>query len=131
MPFSHLPAPLSAWFAYLASALERRSAPRLLLLLWDALFARGRRTVTAWFRAAAITRDFRPAYHALGAAGQRAERLASSLFCHVLKPLLRTLPGDRIFFGLDDSPTPRYGPCVQGAGIHHNPTPGPAGEKFV
>ena len=22
-------------------------------------------------------------------------------------------------------------PCVEGAGIHHNPTPGPAGEKFV
>src|SRR5436190_1914629 len=25
----------------------------------------------------------------------------------------------------------RYGPCVQGAGVHHNPSPGPAGEKFV
>ena len=27
---------------------------------------------------------------------------------------------------LDDTPTKRYGPKVQGAGIHHNPTPGPA-----
>ncbi len=34
-------------------------------------------------------------------------------------------------FAIDDTPTARYGPCVQGAGIHHNPTPGPAGEKFV
>ena len=32
---------------------------------------------------------------------------------------------------LDDTPTPRYGPYVQGAGIHHNPTPGPAGGPFV
>ena len=27
--------------------------------------------------------------------------------------------------------TKRYGPEVQGAGIHHNPTPGPVGAKFL
>src|SRR5262249_24270966 len=32
---------------------------------------------------------------------------------------------------LDDTPTRRYGPHVQGAGIHHNPTPGPAGAPYV
>jgi hypothetical protein len=32
---------------------------------------------------------------------------------------------------LDDTPTARYGPCVEGAGKHHNPTPGPAGAKFL
>jgi hypothetical protein len=32
---------------------------------------------------------------------------------------------------LDDIPTERYGPHVQGAGVHHNPTPGPAGSPFV
>jgi hypothetical protein len=31
---------------------------------------------------------------------------------------------------IDDSPTKRYGPKVQGAGIHHDPTPGPAGHPF-
>ena len=40
-------------------------------------------------------------------------------------------PGDHLLFALDDTPTPRYGPCVQGAGVHHNPSPGPAGEKYV
>jgi hypothetical protein len=40
-------------------------------------------------------------------------------------------PGERLLFAIDDTPTARYGPCVQGAGIHHNPSPGPAGEKFV
>ena len=39
--------------------------------------------------------------------------------------------GDRLTFALDDTPTPRYGPKVQGAGIHHNPTPGPTHAKFL
>ena len=38
---------------------------------------------------------------------------------------------ERITLSLDDTPTPRYGPCVQGAGIHHNPSPGPAGSAHV
>ncbi len=131
MPFSHLPSLLSAWFADLAAALDRRSAPRLLRLRVGALFARGRRTVTSWFRAAAITTDFRRAYSALWAAGRRAEDLAARLLCAALKPLMRRAPGERLLFAIDDTPTARYGPCVQGAGIHHNPSPGPAGEKFV
>jgi hypothetical protein len=45
--------------------------------------------------------------------------------------LLALAPGDHLLFALDDTPTARYGPCVQGAGVHHNPSPGPAGEKFV
>lgn len=31
---------------------------------------------------------------------------------------------------IDDSPTKRYGPQIQGAGIHHDPTPGPGGNAF-
>ena len=54
MPLSHLPAAVSAWFHHLVGALDRRSAPRLFRLLLGALFARGRRTVTSWFRAAGI-----------------------------------------------------------------------------
>jgi hypothetical protein len=131
MPLSQLPAFLSACFADLCAALDRRSAPRLFLLFQGALFAKGRRTVTSWFRAAGITTDFRPAYNALWAAGRHAEALAHRLLCLVLKPLMRRLGGHPLLFALDDTPTARYGPKVQGAGIHHNPTPGPAGEKFV
>jgi len=32
---------------------------------------------------------------------------------------------------LDDGPTERYGPKVQGAGIHRNPTISPGGAKFI
>ena len=131
MSLSQLPAPLSAWLTTIAAALDARSAPRLLALFVGALFARGRRTVTSWFRAAGISDDFRPAYNALGAAGRHAPDLAYRLLGGVLKPLLRGAPGDRLLFAIDDTPTARYGPKVQGAGIHHNPSPGPAGEKFV
>jgi hypothetical protein len=39
--------------------------------------------------------------------------------------------GDRILLGIDDSPTPRYGRYVEGAGVHHDPTPGPAGGEWL
>src|SRR3954447_3002517 len=41
------------------------------------------------------------------------------------------LAGKRLLLGIDDSPTQRYGPHVEGAGIHHNPTPGPAQQEFL
>jgi hypothetical protein len=47
----------------------------------------------------------------------------------VVKPLVTGV--GRLTFALDDTPTERYGPKVQGAGVHHNPTPGPAGGAFV
>jgi DDE superfamily endonuclease len=130
MPLSYLPAQVSAWFSVLASVLDKRSAPRLAQLLLGALFAQGRRTVTSWLRAARITTAFRHAYNALFAAGRRGGGIATQLLLGVLKPLMRLLPGDRLLFALDDTPGKRYGPCIQGAGIHHNPTPGPAGEKY-
>jgi len=37
----------------------------------------------------------------------------------------------RITLALDDTPNQRYGPYVEGAGIHYNPTPGPAGSPYV
>jgi len=127
MPLSHLPALLSHWFAQLASCLQRRSAARLPLLLGGILFACRRRTVTAWFRAAGIGDDFRQSYATVWAVGRRTPLLATQAF-QAVKTLL---PAGRLVVAVDDTPTPRYGPCVQGAGIHHNPAPGPAGEKFV
>lgn len=128
MPFSHLPPCLSRVFAALAAWLDRRTAARLPLLLTGILFAHGRRTVTSWFRAAGITDDFRPAYHAVYAVGRRSQDLAVTAWGTV-QPCLAG--SRRLLVALDDTPTARYGPCVEGAGTHHNPTPGPAGEKFV
>ena len=127
MPFSHLPPLLTSTFSCLSSWLHKRSALRLPQLLLGVLFATGRRTVTSWFRAAAITDDFRPAYTTVCAVGRHVPHMAVSTFLAV-KPLLS---GPRLTVAIDDTPTPRYGPEVQGAGIHHNPSPGPAGEKYV
>src|SRR3954471_15085639 len=129
MTSSHLmPAPCQ-WFSRLASALDRRSAPRLALLFLGAVLARGRRTVTTWIRAAGLSDQFRPCYTALAAAGKKAETIAAYLVCTVVKPLLGGV--ERLTLAVDDTPTPRYGPHVEGAGIHHNPTPGPAGAAHV
>jgi DDE superfamily endonuclease len=127
MPFSHLPPLLTSTFSCLASWLHKRSAYRLPQLLLGVLFATGRRTVTSWFRAAGITDDFRPAYSTVCAVGRHVPHMAISTFLAV-KPLLS---GPRLTVAIDDTPTPRYGPEVEGAGIHHNPSPGPAGEKYV
>jgi hypothetical protein len=129
MPFSHsTPAPCQ-WFCYLAAALDRRSAARLALVFVGAVLARGRRTVTSWIRAAGLSADYKPVYTTAAAAGKRADSIAARLAIGVLKPLVAT--AERLTFALDDTPTPRYGPQVQGAGTHHNPAPGPAGGPFV
>jgi hypothetical protein len=73
--------------------------------------------------------EFRPCYTTVSAAGKRADGVAVRLVHEVLKPLLVGM--NRLVFALDDTPTPRYGRLVQGAGVHHNPTPGPAGGPFV
>jgi hypothetical protein len=129
MTSSHpLPAPCQ-WFSRLASVLDRRSAPRLALLFLGAVLARGRRTVTSWIRAAKLSDRFRPCYTAVAAAGKKADSIAARLALEAVKPLVAG--ADRLTLALDDTPTPRYGPQVQGAGIHHNPTPGPAGSPYV
>ena len=126
---SALPTALSRWIRSLASLLDRRTAPRLAALFFGLLLAAGRRTVTSWFRPAGITDEYRPAYHAVYACGRRTDDCALVLLYQALRPLLEAMP--RLVFALDDTPTRRYGPCVEGAGIHRNPTPGPANASYV
>lgn len=129
MPLSPTtPAPCQ-WFSHLAAVLDPRSAPRLVRLFLGAVLAAGRRTVTSWLRAAGIRDDFRPAYTTVAAVGKRTDLLAARLAHSALKPMLAA--AQRLTFAIDDTPTQRYGPEVEGAGVHHNPTPGPAGAAFV
>jgi hypothetical protein len=127
MPLSHLPGLLTTVFAAMSCWLHKRSAARLPLILYGVLFARGRRTVTSWFRAAGIAHDFRCAYNTVCSTGRHTDGMAVPVLCAV-RPLLDPR---RLRLAIDDTPTPRYGPQVEGAAIHHNPTPGPAGEKYV
>lgn len=129
MTSSHTTGRLCHWFSVLAAALDPRSAPRLARLLFGAVLARGRRTVTSWIRAAGLSQEFRPCYTTVSAAGRRADGVATRLAHGVLGPILSGM--NRLVFGIDDTPTPRHGPQVQGAGLHHNPCQGPAKCPFV
>src|SRR5437764_27174 len=129
MPSSHPRTAACHWFSHLAAPLDVRSAPRSPWLLLGALLARGRRTVTSWIRAAGLAEQFRPCYTALAAAGTRADGIAARLVLDTVRPLVGS--ADRLTFALDDTPSPRYGKHVQGAGVHHNPAPGPAGSPFL
>jgi hypothetical protein len=126
---SALPALLSRWLLRLVSPLDPRSAPRLLQLLVGLLFARGRRTVTSWFRPVGIRQEFRPAYNAIRAAGRRTDVVAFVVWWALIRPLLQGT--SRLVFALDDTPTRRYGPHVEGAGLHHDPSPGPSQAPFL
>src|SRR6516162_6824394 len=129
MTSSHQDVPPSQWFSNLAASLDRRSAPRLAWLFLGALLARGRRTVTSWIRAVGLSRQYQRCYTTVAAAGKKAKEIAARLVCEVVKPLVANQT--RLTLAIDDTPTQRYGPMVQGAGIHHNPTPGPAGSPHV
>jgi DDE superfamily endonuclease len=128
MLLSQLSPWLSRVFARLACLLDRRTAQRLPLLLLGILLAAGRRTATSWFRAAGIGADYRQAYHVIYAVGRHANTTALAAW-HTVQPCLAG--SRRLTLAIDDTPTQRYGPCIEGAGIHHNPTPGPAGSKFL
>jgi hypothetical protein len=116
------------WSQWLAAGLHARNRWRLPILLVGILFAHGRRTVTTWLRAAGVSDDYQDYYYFLAALGRKTKSVATQL----LSLVLRTLPlPDRILAVIDDTPTKRYGPHVEGAGIHHNPTPGPADQKYL
>src|SRR5436309_3081576 len=116
MSLSQLPAYLSRTFDAFGHWLDRRTADRLPLLLAGVLLANGRRTATSWFRAAGITTEFRCAYHTIYAVGRRANFLALTAW-DMVRPCLAG--SRRLRMAIDDTPTARYGPCVEGAGVHH------------
>jgi hypothetical protein len=123
-----VPEEWSEWIELLTPVLDSRCAWRLPIVLAGLLLARGRRTVTTWLRAQGVLADFDDYYYFLGSLGRKIEPLATRLF----QLLVAKLPlGERIVLALDDTPTRRYGPQVEGAGLHHNPTSGPDDHKFI
>jgi hypothetical protein len=123
-----LPAELTLWITCLSEPLHARLAWRLLPIFIGMLFAQGRKTVASWLRGGGLGQDFRAFYYFLGSLGRKAGFVSSLLLRRAVEVIA---PGERLLFALDDTPTKRYGPLVEGAGIHHNPTPGPADQKFL
>jgi hypothetical protein len=118
----------TTWISALAGPLQARSRVRLAPLFLGMTFAAGRRTASAWWRAIGVGSDFRSYYYFLAALGRKHQAIAAVLLNIVVTSIDA---GDKFLFACDDSPTKRFGPHVQGAGVHHNPTPGPAGSRFL
>lgn len=126
-----IPTILATQIQRLSNALDRRLQPYFQLVFIGLLVTRERRrTATSWFRAVRLARDFQRGYRAIHAVGRKAESLSTTMLLTVVQsPAVAT--NERLCFTLDDTPTARYGPHVEGAGIHHNPTPGPAAHDFL
>src|SRR5688572_12766723 len=123
-----LPVEVTLWITNLACLLHATNAWRLEPLLVGMLYARGRLTVSSWLRGGELSDDYQSYYYFLGSLGRKVKPLAG-LWLHAVLRVVN--PGERFLFAIDDTPTKRYGPHVEGAGIHHNPTPGPAEQKYV
>lgn len=128
---ANLPAPenLKQWADWLSAGLHGRNRHRLAIVLTGMLFATGRRTVSAWLRAAGICDDYRVYYYFIGSIGRNTQVIADLLVRRILRALLANQ--DTILVAIDDTPTKRYGPEVEGCGLHKNPTPGPSEHSWV
>lgn len=124
----HAPQEWKEWSEWLAAGLHGRSRWRLPLLMMGLVFGNSRRVVAAWIRAAGLSDDYQDYYYLLQSIGRRWPEMGRQVFILVIQRLAKHLPW--VLIAIDDSPTKRYGPKVQGAGIHHDPTPGPAGHPY-
>ena len=113
----------------LSCILHQRSQWRMAVILTAMLFAKGRKTITSWLRAAGIGRRYKAYYYFIGSLAQKTENIATKLFEVMVRRIYKNT--NTVLTAIDDSHTPRYGPKVAGAGIHRNPTPTPDGKKFI
>ena len=127
----HIPAPLATQINRLGSLLVARLQNFFNMVFIGLLLTRERRrTATSWFRAVRIGREYQRAYRAIHAVGRDVVVMSTQMLLDVVRSPA-VAHEQRLCFTLDDTPSQRYGPCVEGAGIHHNPTPGPSNQAFV
>jgi hypothetical protein len=126
--------PLTAGLAAITDSLQNvlngRIAFRLAIIFSGAILAGDLRTAAAWFHAAGVNDDWDLFYHALISIGKTAASIATPL----LKLIVAKFdPGPNGYWkiAIDDSPTQRYGRQVEGANVHHHPTPGPADGEWL
>jgi DDE superfamily endonuclease len=110
--------------------LDKRIAFRLPIVIAGAMLAAGRRTASSWFRCAGVKDDWDRFYDLLASIGKATTSVMLPLLQFIL---LRFDPGEGGYWtiAVDDSPTKRFGPRVEAANIHHNPTPGPGDGEWL
>lgn len=114
----------------LQGALDLRIAFRLPILIAGMLLANDRRTASAWFVSAGVHDDWDRFYDCLKSIGRSSHTIATAVLEFVVDKF-SSQSTKRILLAMDDSPTPRYGKHVEGAGVHHNPTGGPADGEWL
>lgn len=112
----------------LQAVMDRRIAFRLSIIVVGMLLSDDRRTASAWFATAAVKDDWDRFYDCLMSVGRTSSKLATAVLGLIVQ---KFAPKTRIVLAIDDSPTSRYGKHVEGAGVHHNPTPGPADGEWL
>jgi hypothetical protein len=122
--------PMHALVSALFGSLHVRTATRLTILCAGMLLADDRRTVTAWLHAGGVLDDWDRFYDCLKSLG-RVTNVVAKILLIILVKKFAPIAGERILFAIDDTPSKRYGKHVEGCGVHHNPTPGPAGSEWL
>ena len=121
---------MQAAVSRLQEFMDCRIAFRLAIVVAGMFLADDRRTASAWFVAGGVQDDWDRFYDCLISVGRTSGTLATAILGLVVQKLAPRF-GDRILLGMDDSPTSRYGRQVEGAGVHHNPTAGPADGEWL
>lgn len=122
--------PIQRAVAVLQAVLDRRIAFRLAIVIAGMFLAGDRRTASAWFVAGGVEDDWDRFYDCLITVGRTSGKLATAVLGLVVQKFAPGF-GERILLAMDDSPTARYGRQVEGAGVHHNPTRGPADGEWL
>jgi DDE superfamily endonuclease len=121
---------MAAAVATLSVVLDARIAFRLAIIVAGMFFADGRRTASSWFVAAGVLDDWDRFYDCLSSIGRNSNAMATAVL-KLVATKFNPGPNGRFVLAVDDSPTKRYGSKVEGAGVHHHPTPGPADGEWL
>ena len=121
---------LASLVSSMSCMLDSRVAFRLAIIMSGMLLADDRRVATAWFVAGGVQDDWDRFYDCLIAIGRKASSIAVPLLFAVVRKF-DPGPNGHLTLAGDDSPTQRYGKNVEGAGVHHHPTPGPADSEWL
>ena len=126
---ANAPANWKSWIETLSNQLHARSRWRLTVIMIGMIWATGRKTVTSWLRGAEIGQGFQEFYYFIASLGKKSTAVAEALLGIVISQLLGGVP--RIVAAIDDTPTRRYGPKVEGAGIHHDGVTKPTDQTLL
>jgi hypothetical protein len=121
---------LAAMVTTMTMLLHPKMAFRFSILFSGMFVAKGRRTVSSWLRGAGVKDDWDCFYDSLVHFGKATNALMLPLLRLILDRFA-SMPNQTLRLVIDDSPTRRFGKHIEGANVHHNPTPGPADSEWL